>query len=266
MALTSRSTEEKPSCTSATTTWIWSAPLPASLAWRLAAPLSVIRLPISPASSRTDSSICLLALRVCSARFLTSPATTPKPRPASPARAASIVALSASRLVCRAIASMVPERPVTCSSTVRTLARRFSIRSTAAIRSPIWRTAPVTVSRDWVMPVPACAAALCALRAATSIARLADTMVVAVCCRLLNWSACWSKRFVTWSRLPAMSAISTPRVPMRLASSAIRRFLTPSASASSRKDSDCWAFTARSPLPFQHNRTFAAEVRPPQPY
>src|SRR5687768_13926561 len=52
-----------------------------------------------------------------------------------------------------------------------------------------------------------------------------------------------------------MSAISTPRVPMRLASSAIRRFLTPSASASSRKVSDCWAFTARSPLPVltQHN-------------
>jgi hypothetical protein len=37
------------------------------------------------------------------AKFLTSWATTAKPRPASPARAASIVALSARRLICSAI-------------------------------------------------------------------------------------------------------------------------------------------------------------------
>ena len=44
-----------------------------------------------------------VALAVCSASALTSWATTAKPRPASPARAASIVALSARRLVCSAI-------------------------------------------------------------------------------------------------------------------------------------------------------------------
>ncbi len=44
------------------------------------------------------------ALVVCAASALTSWATTAKPRPASPARAASMVALSASRLVCPAIA------------------------------------------------------------------------------------------------------------------------------------------------------------------
>ena len=48
--------------------------------------------------------ISAVALAVCPARVLTSWATTAKPRPASPARAASIVALSASRLVCSAIA------------------------------------------------------------------------------------------------------------------------------------------------------------------
>ena len=42
------------------------------------------------------------------ARLRTSDATTAKPRPASPARAASTAALSASRLVCRAISSMTP--------------------------------------------------------------------------------------------------------------------------------------------------------------
>ena len=41
-----------------------------------------------------------VALAVCTASDFTSEATTEKPRPASPARAASMVALSASRLVC----------------------------------------------------------------------------------------------------------------------------------------------------------------------
>ena len=40
-----------------------------------------------------------VAFAVCSASAFTSDATTAKPRPASPARAASMVALSASRLV-----------------------------------------------------------------------------------------------------------------------------------------------------------------------
>ena len=48
--------------------------------------------------------ISSVAFAVCVASALTSWATTAKPRPASPARAASIVALSASRLVCSAIA------------------------------------------------------------------------------------------------------------------------------------------------------------------
>ena len=48
--------------------------------------------------------ISSVALAVCVASVFTSAATTAKPRPASPARAASMVALSASRLVCSAIA------------------------------------------------------------------------------------------------------------------------------------------------------------------
>jgi hypothetical protein len=50
------------------------------------------------------SLISASALVVCAASALTSWATTAKPRPASPARAASIVALSASKLVWLAIA------------------------------------------------------------------------------------------------------------------------------------------------------------------
>jgi hypothetical protein len=44
--------------------------------------------------------ISSVALAVCTASDFTSDATTAKPRPASPARAASMVAFSASRLVC----------------------------------------------------------------------------------------------------------------------------------------------------------------------
>ena len=54
------------------------------------------------------SAISSVARAVWPASDLTSEATTAKPRPASPARAASIVALSASRLVWPAIAWMSP--------------------------------------------------------------------------------------------------------------------------------------------------------------
>ena len=52
--------------------------------------------------------ISSVALPVCCARLFTSEATTAKPLPASPARAASIVAFSASRLVCAAMPVISP--------------------------------------------------------------------------------------------------------------------------------------------------------------
>ena len=58
----------------------------------VAAWMPLICWPISP-----------VAFAVCSASAFTSDATTAKPRPASPARAASMVALSARRLVCPAM-------------------------------------------------------------------------------------------------------------------------------------------------------------------
>ena len=76
-------------------------------------PISPIVVAMPPmawtASPETDcisliwAAISSVALAVWLARLLTSDATTAKPLPASPARAASIVALRARRLVCSAI-------------------------------------------------------------------------------------------------------------------------------------------------------------------
>nr|BFE75046.1 hypothetical protein GCM10020092_083470 [Actinoplanes digitatis] len=62
-----------------------------------------------------------------------------KPRPASPARAASIVALSASRLVCAAIALMVRSTSLiswleSCSRVTLPLARETPVTASSVIR------------------------------------------------------------------------------------------------------------------------------------
>src|SRR5262245_55089717 len=73
------------------------------------------------------------------ARSRTSDATTAKPRPASPARAASTAALSASRLVCLAISSITPmmsairrEEPSMFAIASTTLATTLPPRSATA--------------------------------------------------------------------------------------------------------------------------------------
>ena len=68
-----------------------------------------------------------VASRVWPESVLTSAATTAKPRPASPAREASIVALSARRLVCWAIFSIALETPPTSASAFSTSDRRCSM-------------------------------------------------------------------------------------------------------------------------------------------
>ena len=67
--------------------------------WPIAATAPVVSAWIA-STRRAMSSV---ARAVSSASSLTSPATTAKPLPASPARAASIVAFSASRFVCSAM-------------------------------------------------------------------------------------------------------------------------------------------------------------------
>jgi hypothetical protein len=64
----------------------------------------------------TTSEISAVARPVFADKFFTSPAITANPLPASPARAASIVAFRASKFVCLAIAPIssatLPTRPI----------------------------------------------------------------------------------------------------------------------------------------------------------
>ena len=66
-------------------------------------PIEVTASPVEACIAATCADIPSVALAVWLASAFTSEATTAKPRPDSPARAASMVAFSASRLVCAAI-------------------------------------------------------------------------------------------------------------------------------------------------------------------
>ena len=78
-----------------------------------------------------------VALAVCTASDLTSEATTAKPLPASPARAASMVALSASRLVCPAMARIsLITSPIFCAACASVaICRLVSCASVTAART-----------------------------------------------------------------------------------------------------------------------------------
>ena len=72
---------------------------------------------VEPCTARICAAISSVALAVCTASDFTSEATTAKPRPASPARAASMVALSARRLVCPAMSRMsFTTSPIFCAA------------------------------------------------------------------------------------------------------------------------------------------------------
>ena len=111
----------------------------------------------------TDSTISSVARCVCCDSDLTSPATTRKPAPASPARAASMVAFSASRLVCVAMAliilttrsiSLIEEvRSATLDSAERERAWALSTAPTAVVNrssiTSLWLCRLHTEATNW---------------------------------------------------------------------------------------------------------------------
>ena len=79
-----------------------------------------------------------MALPVCTASDLTSDATTAKPRPASPARAASIVALSARRFVCSAMVWIsLTMSPIFCAVAASVFISPVACASSTAMRTMV---------------------------------------------------------------------------------------------------------------------------------
>ncbi len=143
-------------------------------------------LPINSAISRAEAADRSASLR-------TSSATTAKPRPCSPARAASMAAFSASRLVC----SAMPEitwviSPICVESCSRSRMRCADSRTTSRIRcipTTLWSTTPAPV-----LATPAAWEALWV----TSVALLATvsrepTIWVSI------WEERWTSAAVCWA-------------------------------------------------------------------
>ena len=91
------------SCSSTAAAMVVAMPLISRMV-SLMPPIAVTQSPVADWIAATWPAISSVAFAVWLASSLTSDATTAKPRPASPARAASMVAFSASRLVWLAIA------------------------------------------------------------------------------------------------------------------------------------------------------------------
>jgi len=87
----------------------------------------------------TCAPISSVAFAVCEASAFTSCATTAKPLPASPARAASIVALSASRLVCAATDEIsCTTSPIRVAAAVRSVSRASAFLTCVTASFAIW--------------------------------------------------------------------------------------------------------------------------------
>ncbi len=129
--------------------------MPATIAAMVAATCAVSR-----SSSAIVVAICSVEVDVLFASSLTSSATTVKPSPSSPARAASMVALRASSRVC-------PAMPLT---RVAVSATRRRLRSGEAITSSARRASATTAS------------------VAASAAEIPLSMVSAACRTSPTWS------------------------------------------------------------------------------
>ena len=220
-----------------------------------------------------------------SASFPTSSATTANPRPCSPARAASIAALRASRLVWSAISPITPTMPP-----IRSLeAAIASIASTAlptasappaalpieSFAEPLtsWRVAETcsTLACIWLMLLPVCStlaawlwacSATCSTLAVSSstLAAVSSSVEAWLCapsasCRALEeipseeeatWTAVRPISSIIWLSLPLMPLNASPSSPI---SSRLRtstaRLRSPSAICLAASTRECTGLVIR---------------------
>src|SRR5690554_7373080 len=166
---------------------------------------------ISPSISLADFWVRLASVR-------TSPATTLKPRPCSPARAASIAALSASRFVCSArslTVVMISPIACACSASSRMLA---PIESTCTLTWSIAAALSSTASRP-CFPISAARCAETATARARSAACSAvwttSSTVAAVCVTAAIDSVAPDACSVVVARISAALVASTLLVSCR---------------------------------------------------
>jgi hypothetical protein len=111
-------------------------PLTCSIVWPIP-PIAFTALPVAVWISEIWEAISSVAFAVWSARDLTSEATTAKPLPASPARAASMVALSASRFVWLAISLIRLTISPIFSAAFARVRTSWLVRSASVTASPV---------------------------------------------------------------------------------------------------------------------------------
>src|SRR5882757_9282470 len=156
-----------------------------------------------------------VALRECSANLRTSSATTANPRPASPARAASIAAFNASKLVC-SVMSLIT---LMISEISRERSPSDLIFFAVACTEARMRCMPSSVSRTARLP---CSAASSARRAASALASaLLDTCFI----ETVSSSTALDVLVISWSCCVAPACISSAASKMLLEQTATRHLV-----------------------------------------
>ena len=186
---------------------------------------------VAPWMSPIWPAISSVALPVWVASDLTSDATTAKPLPASPARAASMVALSASRLVWLAMSLIrLTTSPIFCAASASpwTFSLVFWASSTAfwaiLLDWPTWRP---TSSTDWDSS-SAAEATVCTLVEASSDAaatavdwRLVSSAVDAMDCAEPCISVAAEATVAMMAPAPASKSSASSSMALRFSSSAL---------------------------------------------